>query len=170
VRGHQQGDHGHPGRRWIRIAEDNAAFGQTVAAADDILQNQTETFKAGDYLPSRSTRRAASGSEDRELLRLLRVLPPTALRHRRGAAGHPEPERARPRAAARAGRPVEAPDVRADGARPRHAPPARRLADGRRGLLFALCCYTLHRRERTLRTNLAEAASGGAVVPVGAAD
>ena len=32
---------------WISIPEDNPAFGQTVAAADDILQNQTETFKAG---------------------------------------------------------------------------------------------------------------------------
>ena len=50
-----------------------------------------------------------------------------------------------------------------------HRQPAVSLTIGA-GLLFALCCYTLHRRERSLRTNLAEAASGGAVVPVGAAD
>ena len=34
---------------WILVAEDDPAFGQTVAAADDILQNQTETFQAGEY-------------------------------------------------------------------------------------------------------------------------
>jgi len=41
------------------------------------------------------------------------------------------------------------------------------------GLVFALCCYVLHRRERNLQTNLTEAASGssgGAIVPVGTPD
>jgi hypothetical protein len=38
------------------------------------------------------------------------------------------------------------------------------------GLLLALCCYTLHRRERHLRDNLAAAASTGAVVPAAPGD
>ena len=41
-----------------RLAEDNPGFGQATAAADDILVNQTQVFKAGDYKASPSTPRA----------------------------------------------------------------------------------------------------------------
>jgi hypothetical protein len=37
-------------------------------------------------------------------------------------------------------------------------------------LVFVLCCYTLHRRERTLQANLADAATSSALVPVGSSD
>jgi adenylosuccinate lyase len=53
-----------------------------------------------------------------------------------------------------------------------HRQPAVSLTIGS-GLVFALCCYVLHRREQNLRNNVAEAASGssgGAVVPVGTPD
>ena len=53
-----------------------------------------------------------------------------------------------------------------------HRQPAVSLTIGS-ALVFALCCYTLHRRERTLRANLAAASAGstgGAVVPVGTSD
>ena len=156
---------------WIRIAEDNAAFGQTVAAADDILQNQTETFKAGDYLPvavySKGGERfpKIGNSFDffaffhRPHYAIVEVQPVIPTLSEPGRA--PLPAQVDP------SKPPTYVLMERDLGT--HRQPAISLTVGA-GLLFGLCCYTLHRRERTLRANLAEPASGGAVVPVGAAD
>jgi hypothetical protein len=156
---------------WIRIAEDNAAFGQTVAAADDILQNQTETFKAGDYKPiavySKGGERFPKIGDSidffaffhRPHYAIVEVQPVIPTLTEPGRAPLPaEVDPSKP--------PTYVLMERDLGT---HRQPAVSLTVGA-GLLFALCCYTLHRRERSLRANLAEATSGGAVVPVGAAD
>ena len=120
---------------------------------------------------SPSTRRAASGTRrSATAFDFFAFLHRPALRHRPGPAGRPDlTEPGRGPAAGRR-RPVEAADVRADGARPRHPSPARRLADDR--LRAAVRPVLLHAAPARAQpaANLAEAASGGAVVPVGAAD
>jgi hypothetical protein len=153
---------------WIRIAEDDPAFGQTVAAADDILQNQTETFQAGDY---KAVAVYSKGGE--RWPRLGDSLDFLALRHEPHYAlvevqpvvpNLPEPGRAPPPAQVD---PNKAPTYvlmeRDLGTRRQ---PSVTLTIGS-ALLFGLCCYTLHRRERTLRANLAAA---GELVPARTTD
>ena len=159
---------------WIRIAPDDPAFGQTVAAADDILQNQTETFQAGEYAAV-----AVYEKGGERYPKIGNSIDFLAFRHRPHYAivevqpvvlTIAEPGRA---PFADRGRHDEAADLRAHGARPGHTAAAGGVADDRVGRsLFALCCYVLHRRERNLQNNLAEAegGSGGAVVPVGTPD
>jgi hypothetical protein len=159
---------------WTRIAEDDAAFGQSVAAADDILQNQTETFKAGDYkalaVYSKGGDRFPKIGSSLDFLAFFHephyaivevqpVIPTLA-----------EPGRAPIPAQVDPSKPPTYVLMERDLGT--HRQPAISLTIGA-GLVFALCCYTLHRRERTLRANLAAVGAGskaGAVVPVGAPD
>ena len=150
---------------WIRIAEDDPAFGQTVAAADDILQNQTETFKAGDYkaiaVYSKGGERWPKIGNSIDFL-AFRHTPHYALVEVQPVVPNlPEPGRAPPPAEVD---PNKAPTYvlmeRDLGTRRQ---PSVTLTIGST-ILFGLCCYTLHRRERTLRTNLE---SAGELVPAG---
>jgi hypothetical protein len=156
---------------WIRIAEDNAAFGQTVAAADDILQNQTETFKAGDYKPvavySKGGERFPKIGDSLDFFAFFHRPHYAIVEVQPVIPTLTEPGRAPLPAVVDPSKPPTYVLMERDLGT--HRQPAISLTIGA-GLLFALCCYTLHRRERSLRANLAEAASGGAVVPVGAAD
>jgi hypothetical protein len=148
---------------WIRLAEDDPAFGQTVAAADDILQNQTETFKAGDYLPvavySKGGERYPKIGNSIDFL-AFRHTPHFALVEVQPVIPSlPEPGRAPLPAQID---PNKAPTYvlmeRDLGTRRQ---PSVSLTIGS-AIVFGLCCYTLHRRERTLRANI-EAA--GELVP-----
>jgi hypothetical protein len=160
-----------PVEGWIRIPEDNSAFGQTVAAADDILQNQTETFKAGDYKPvavySKGGERYPKIGNSFDFFAFLHRPHYAIVEVQPVIPTLTEPGRAPLPAVVDPSKPPTYVLMERDLGT--HRQPAVSLTIGA-GLLFALCCYTLHRRERSLRTNLAEAASGGAVVPVGAAD
>ena len=128
---------------WNRIAEDDPAFGQTVAAADDILQNQTETFQAGEY---EAVAVYEKGGE--RYPKIGNSLDFLAFRHRPHYAivevQPVVPTIAEPGRAPAAGRArhVEAADLRADGARPGHAAPARGVADGRARAWCSRCAAT----------------------------
>ena len=158
---------------WIRIAEDDPAFGQTVAAADDILQNQTETFQAGEYAAVAVYEKGGErypkignsidflAFRHRPHYAIVEVQPVVLTITEPGRAPLPaEVDTSKP--------PTYVLMVRDQGTQRQ---PAVSLTVGS-GLVFALCCYVLHRRERNLQNNLAEAASGSgaAVVPVGTPD
>jgi hypothetical protein len=159
---------------WIRIAEDNPAFGQTVAAADDILQNQTETFQAGEYTPvavyEKGGERYPKIGDSIDFLAFFHRPHYAIVEVQPVVLTIPEPGRAPlPTEVDTSKPPTYVLMVRDQGT---HRQPAVSLTIGA-GLVFLLCCYVLHRRERNLQTNLAEAASGtsaGAVVPVGTPD
>jgi len=148
---------------WIRLAEDDPAYGQTVAAADDILQNQTETFKAGDYLPvavySKGGERWPKIGKSIDFLAFRHTPHFTIVEVQPVIPSLPEPGRAPPKAQVD---PNKAPTYvlmeRDLGTRRQ---PSVSLTIGS-AIVFGLCCYTLHRREQTLRANL-EAA--GELVP-----
>ena len=112
---------------WMPLAEDDPAFGQAVAAADDILQNQTETFAAGDYeadrrLLDKGGERCPKIGDSLDFFAFFHE-PHYALVEVQPVV--PQHDRAGPGAAARPMvDPVAAADVRAHGARPRHPPPA----------------------------------------------
>jgi hypothetical protein len=160
---------------WIRIAEDDPAFGQTVAAADDILQNQTETFQAGDY---KAVAVYSKGGD--RYPKIGNSLDFLAFFHRpHYAIVEVQPVVQTITEPGRAPLPAEVDTSKA----PTYVLMVRDLGTQRQpavsltvgsGLVFGLCCYTLHRRERTLRTNLAAITAGGsrsaAVVPVGTPD
>ena len=142
-----------------------------MAAADDILQNQTETFKAGDYKPiavySKGGERYPKIGNSLDFFAFLHRPHFAIVEVQPVIPTLTEPGRAPLPAVVDPSKPPTYVLMERDLGT--HRQPAVSLTIGA-GLLFALCCYTLHRRERSLRTNLAEAASGGAVVPVGAAD
>jgi uncharacterized membrane protein len=159
---------------WIRIAQDNPAFGQTVAAADDILQNQTETFQAGEYAPvavyEKGGERYPKIGDSIDFLAFFHRPHYAIVEVQPVVLTIPEPGRAPlPTQVDSSKPPTYVLMVRDQGT---HRQPAVSLTVGA-GLVFLLCCYVLHRREQNLRNNLAEAASGGsggAVVPVGTPD
>jgi hypothetical protein len=156
---------------WIRIAEDDVAFGQTVAAADDILQNQTETFKAGDYKPvavySKGGERFPKLGDSLDFFAFFHRPHYAIVEVQPVVPTLNEPGRAPLPAVVDTSKPPTYVLMERDLGT--HRQPAVSLTIGA-GLLFGLCCYTLHRRDRTLQENLEEAKAGGAVVPVGAAD
>ena len=158
---------------WIRIAEDDPAFGQTVAAADDILQNQTETFKAGDYkataVYSKGGDRYPKLGSSLDFLAFFHEPHYAIVEVQPVIPTLTEPGRAPLPAEVDPSKPPTYVLMERDPGT--HRQPAVSLTIGST-LVFALCCYTLHRRERTLRDNLAvaAAATSSAVVPVGSSD
>ncbi len=160
---------------WTLVAEDDPAFGQTVAAADDILQNQTETFQAGDYEAiaayEKGGERYPKLGDSLDFLAFLHRPHYSLVEVQPVVPTLPEPGRAPlPPELDTSKTPTFVLMERNLGTQRQ---PAVSLTVGA-GLVFALCCYTLHRRERTLRSNLEAAAaiekSTGAVVPAGAPD
>jgi hypothetical protein len=158
---------------WIRIAQDDPAFGQTVAAADDILQNQTETFQAGEYTPvavyEKGGERYPKIGDSIDFLAFFHRPHYAIVEVQPVVLTIPEPGRAPlPTQVDSSKPPTYVLMVRDQGT---HRQPAVSLTVGA-GLVFLLCCYVLHRREQNLQNNVAEAARGpgGAVVPVGTPD
>ena len=156
---------------WIRIAEDNPAFGQTVAAADDILQNQTDTFKAGDYkataVYSKGGDRYPKIGNSLDFLAFFHEPHYAIVEVQPVIPTLSEPGRAPLPAEVDPSKPPTYVLMERDLGT--HRQPALSLTVGS-ALVFALCCYTLHRRERTLQANLAAAATSSALVPVGSSD
>jgi hypothetical protein len=154
----------HPVDGWIRIAEDDPSFGQATAASDDILQNKTQIFKAGDYKPiavyTKGGGRFPKINDSLDFLAFFHKPHYALVEVQPVIPALTEPGRAPPTPTVD---PSKSPTYvlmeRDLGTRRQ---PAVTLTLGA-GLLFALCCYTLHRRDQTLRANL-EAAK--AVVPV----
>ena len=117
---------------------------------------------------SRSTRQGRRARTRRSAtLRLLRLLPPAALRHRPGAAGRPDSRPSPGRAPPPAGRPDEASRHATCSWSATSAPSAAgRLADASApGCMFVLLLLHAAPARRSLRTNLAAAASDGARRP-----
>jgi hypothetical protein len=143
---------------WLRVAEDNPAFGQATAASDDILVNQTEVFKAGDYkslaVYTKGGQRWPKIGKSIDFLAFRHTPHYTLVEVQPVIPSLDEPGRAPPTPTAD---PTKKPTYvlmeRDLGTRRQ---PAVSLTLGA-GLLFALCCYTLHRRDQTLKANLEEA-------------
>ena len=139
---------------WQPLADRRSrAFGQAVAAADDILAEPGRGLQGGRLHQAVGRVRQGRRARTRRsaTLRLLRLLPRAALRHRRGAAGHPArtPSRAgrrRRRSSTRTQPPryvLHGARTSAPGASPRPL-----IASGRRIIFLLRCCSLLHRREQ----------------------
>ncbi len=148
---------------WKRLAEDDPSFGQDVAAADDILQNKTQLFKAGDYkaiaVYSKGGRRYPKINNTLDFLAFFHRPHYSLVEVQPVIPALPEPGRAPPTPTLDPSKSPTYVLMERDLGTQRQ--PAVSLTIGA-GLLFALCCYTLHRRDRTLRANVEEAK---AIVP-----
>jgi hypothetical protein len=141
---------------WILLAEDDPEHGQAVAASDDILQNQSGRFKAGDYVTvavfdKGGQRFPKVGPFDelaffhRPRYALVKVQPVVKQNTEPGKA----PPKAEPDPNAS---PTFVLMVRDLGNRRR---PAAMIAIGS-GIIFLLLCRALHRRERLVQAHLSE--------------
>jgi len=151
---------------WAMLAEDDPERGQAVAASDDILQNQAQTFKAGEYITVAVFDKGGSrfpmiGSFDlfaffhRPHYALVQVQPVVKQ--------NTEPGKAPPTPVADTSQP------------PRFVLMERDLGNRRRPaafifigstIVFLTLCWVLHRREKLVAANRS-APTGEALEPVG---
>jgi hypothetical protein len=151
---------------WRKLADDDPERGQAVAASDDILQNQAQVFKAGEYLTvavfdKGGARFPMIGSFDffaffhRAHYALVQVQPVVKQ--------NTEPGKAPPTPVADTSQP------------PRFVLMERDLGNRRRpaaliflgsAVVFLVLCWVLHRREKLMAANRS-APTGEALEPVG---
>jgi hypothetical protein len=148
---------------WKQLHTDDPSYGQDTAAADDILQNQLELFKAGEYKPmavyNKGGERFPKINDTLDFLAFFHEPHYSLVEVQPVIPSLSEPGRAPPTAVVDTSK------------TPTYVLMERNLGTTRQpsvtltfgaGLIFLLCCWTLHRRDLTLRRNLEQAK---AVVP-----
>ena len=149
---------------WKLLAPDDPSFGQETAAADDILQNQTQLFKAGDYkalnVYSKGGQRFPKINDTLDFLAFFHKPHYSLVEVQPVVPSLTEPGRAPPAAVVDTSKSPTYVLMERDLGTIRQ--PSVTLTFGA-AIIFLLCCWTLHRRDQTLRRNVEQ---GKAVVPV----